>query len=478
MIVPDTDTIKLREDIALVRAESDAFAERTGRSPAAHLRTFGCQQNVADGERLRGLLAEMGYTFTDSPESAELILYNTCAVREGAEDRVFGNVGALRRLKRRSPHLVIGLCGCMVQQKQVAERIRKSFPYVDLLFGPHAIASFPALLHEKLARGGRHFSVEAPDGVLREDLPVLREGGVRAWLPIMYGCDNFCTYCVVPLVRGRERSREPQSILAEARELVAQGYREITLLGQNVNSYGKTLAEPYFFARLLREIDAIPGDFIIRFMTSHPKDCTRELIDAIACCGKVERHLHLPVQSGSDRILEAMNRRYTAQSYRELLAYARRKIPGIAFTSDIIVGFPGETRGDFERTLELVREIRYHALFTFVYSRREGTRAAEMDDPVPHEEKMLWFSELLETQKRIGMEIYAGLVGKSVRVLAEGRGKTGGDKLCGRTSTGVIAEFPGRAEDIGCFFDMRVTEARNWAVFGEIDREDQQKRRE
>ena len=457
---------EMQKYIALVQQYNENFAKKRGRQPVAHTHTYGCQQNVSDGEKLKGLLAEMGYTFTDSPQAADFILYNTCAIREGAETRVFGNVGALKLLKRQNPDLIIGLCGCMVQQKHVAEKLKKSFPYVDIVFGTHAMAELPALLYQKQTTGGRVFSVEDSQGLIQEEMPIQRDGTVRAWLPIMYGCDNFCTYCVVPMVRGRERSREPERILAEAKDLIAKGYREITLLGQNVNSYGKTLDNPMSFSALLREINALQGDFRIRFMTSHPKDCTPELIDTMAQCSKVCNHLHLPVQSGSDRILKEMNRHYTTAQYLELINYAKNKIPGIAITSDIIVGFPGETYEDFLQTLALVNTVEYHSLFTFIYSKREGTRAALMQDPVVHTEKMRWFQQLLDMQNKTGAEKYGRLVGQTVRVLAEGIGKSGEGFLSGRTEAGIIAEFPGEAGWIGQFCNIHIEKALNWAVTG------------
>lgn len=441
---------------------------KTGIQPVVYSHTYGCQQNVSDGEKINGMLSEMGYILCASPDEADLVLFNTCAVRENAEDRIFGNVGALKRAKRRNPGMIVALCGCMMQQDHIVQRIKKSFPYVDLVFGTHALPRFPELLYQKLANQGRIFETEAMDGEIVEGLPVRRDGTVKAWLPIMYGCDNFCTYCVVPLVRGRERSREPENILREARQLIGEGYKEITLLGQNVNSYGKGLAVPITFAELLRQLCAIPGEFRLRFMTSHPKDCTRELIDTIAANSKLCSHIHLPVQSGSDRILTAMNRKYTREEYLSLIRYARETIPGVSFTSDIIVGFPGETQEDFEETLSLVREVGYHSLFTFLYSPRRGTKAAEMDDPIETEQKMRWFQQLLDTQHELGAKQYGALVGKNVRVLCEGPGGSGEGYLTGRTETGVIVEFIGESIKIGQFVDIKVTKAKNWAVLGEI----------
>lgn len=443
------------------------LAARYDHPPTAHVHSFGCQQNLSDGEKLEGMLAQCGYGFSDSPENADLVIYNTCAVRENAEDRVFGNVGALKPIKKQRPNMIIGLCGCMVQQQRVAEKIRASFPYVDLVFGTHALPQLPELLYRRLSGESRQFSNADQSGEIVEGLPLRRGGSIKANLPVMYGCDNFCSYCVVPYVRGRERSRSPDDVLTEARELVKAGYREITLLGQNVNSYGKGLTPPIDFSELLERINAIPGDFILRFMTSHPKDCGERLIDTIARCEKVCRHIHLPVQSGSDRILAQMNRGYTAEHYLSLIGLARQRIPGVSFSSDIIVGFPGETREDFLETLELIKTVRYTALFTFIYSPRDGTSAARLDDPIPAEEKSRWLRELLDAQNTIRGELQAGNVGKIVRVLADGHGKTGEGWLCGRTAANDIVEFKGDSSLIGSFTDVKIDRALNWATFGE-----------
>ena len=358
---------EIQEYCQLVRSVMEARLE--GRTPLAFTHTYGCQGNVSDGERINGMLSEMGFDFTDDPDSADFILYNTCAVREHAEDRVFGNVGALKHVKNRNPHLIIALCGCMVQQKSVADKIRTSYPHVNLVFGTHVISRFPELLYRTLTGGKRVFELSQEDSSICEALPVRRDSSIRAWLPIMYGCDNFCTYCIVPHVRGRERSRDASRVLAEAREIVAAGYKEITLLGQNVNSYAVKNAvssdgEDWNFPKLLREIDSIEGDYVLRFMTSHPKDCTPELLDAMAQGTHTAHHLHLPVQCGSDRVLKAMNRHYTREKYLGLVRMAREKMPDISLTSDIIVGFPGETYEEFQETLSLVREVRYIPLST------------------------------------------------------------------------------------------------------------------
>ncbi len=444
------------------------LSQRCDTPPLALVHSFGCQQNSSDTEKLKGMLARMGYGFTDRPEEARLVLFNTCAVRENAEDRVLGNVGALKAYKAANPELIIALCGCMMQQPHMAEKVKKSYPYVDLVFGTHVAHMFPELLYTCLSEGKRVFNLSEESAPMAEGLPVLRDNDLKAWLPIMNGCDNFCSYCIVPYVRGREKSRPSKEIIREATELVAAGYKEITLLGQNVNSYGKGLEEQINFAGLLHQVNAIPGDFRIRFMTSHPKDCTHELIDAIAACKKVCNHIHLPVQCGNNRVLREMNRHYTVEEYLELAAYAHQKMPDVTFTSDILVGFPGESYEEFQDTLELVRKMRYSALYTFIYSRRSGTRAAQMPDPVSGEEKGRWFQELLDLQEKIGLEEHEAMVGGVYRVLVDGVGKTGEGYLTGRTESNVIVDFKAPKEIIGQFVQVRVTKARNWLVLGEL----------
>lgn len=458
-----------KREARAVRAYSEAFRAEHGRLPAAYTRTYGCQQNVSDTERLRGLLEEMGYCLTGDAAGADLILFNTCAVRENAEDRVFGHVGALKGLKKKNPNLILALCGCMAQQPSAAKKLRTHYPYVDIIFGAGAVWRLPGLVRQVLEGQRGLVELEASGEGYVEGLPVRRDGKVRAWLPIMQGCDNFCSYCIVPHVRGREYSRPFREVIAEARSLVEEGYREITLLGQNVNSYGKGLGEEESFPRLLRELNRIEGDFRLRFMTSHPKDCSHALIDAVAECEKVCSHIHLPVQSGSNRVLERMNRRYTAEKYRELIAYARARIPGVSFTSDIIVGFPGEEYEDFLETLALVREVQFHSLFTFIFSARSGTAAAGYPDPVPPEEKGRWFRELLEEQEQIGSRLYRREVGRTLRVLLDGPSKTEGT-LSGRTESGIIVECPGDPALIGRFKEVKITQALNWALLGEICR--------
>ena len=434
--------------------------------PLAHVHSFGCQQNVSDGEKIKGMLAQMGYGFTPETAFADLILFNTCAVRENAEDRVFGNIGALKKLKEKNRNLIIAVGGCMVQQEHIAQRMRKSFPQVDIIFGTHVMHTLPQMIYEKLSENRRTLSIPESDGVIAEGLPVIRESKVKASVPIMYGCNNFCTYCIVPYVRGRERSRDPEEIVREAEQLVADGYKELLLLGQNVNSYGR--GTDVDFPELLRRINAIPGEFKISYMSSHPKDATHELIDTIAECEKVTRHFHLPVQSGSSRILKLMNRSYTREHYLELINYAKEHIPDVALTSDIIVGFPGETYEDFQETLSLIREVKYDSLFTFIYSPRKGTKAAEMPDPISQEEKGRWFRELLEVQGEIGCSSYHDYIGRTMRVLCEGPGRTRDGCLTGKSIQNIIVDFDGDKSLIGSFVDVKITDALNWALIGEL----------
>ncbi len=369
--------------------------------PKAFIHTYGCQGNVADSEHIKGMLVEMGYELCETVEEADLILYNTCAIREHAEDRVFGNVGALKKLKADKPHLIIALCGCMMQQSHIAEKIKKSYPFVSLVFGTHVVHKLPELMSRALSGKKRVFCTDESDGVIAEGLPFSRDSGENAWVSIMYGRNNFCSYCIVPHVRGRERSRNPQVILDEVSQLIKEGYKKITILGQNVNSYGKGCDFNVNFAELIRRIDVLEGDFTFDFMTSHPRDCSFELIDVLSESKHFCGHLHLPVQSGNNRILKEMNRHYTREHYLDLVNYAKEKIPGVDLTTDIIVGFPGETYEEFLDTVSLVKEVEYGSMFTFIYSARKGTPAAEMPDPFTKAEKTKWFMELLKVQEEI-----------------------------------------------------------------------------
>ena len=439
-----------------------------GRRPLAFVDTYGCQQNEADSEKLRGWLARMGYGFTQDEFQADVIVVNTCAVREHAEMRVLGNVGALNHSKKAHPGQIVAVCGCMVQQEHMAEKIRRSYPVVDLVFGPHELWRFPELLQRVMQKHKRVFAASPNLGAVAEGIPQYREGTVKAWLSIMYGCNNFCTYCVVPYVRGRERSREPEDVLAEARALVAAGYKDITLLGQNVNSYGKDLENPVDFADLLRMVNGIPGDFRIRFMTSHPKDATEKLFRTMAECEKCAHHLHLPVQSGSDRILRAMNRSYTREKYLAQVALARQYMPDLVLTTDIIVGFPGETEEDFADTLSLCAEVRYDAMFTFIYSKRVGTPAASMPDPFTRAEKQKHFDALTELANRISGEKHREYEGRTLRVLVDGETGRAPCNLSARTDGGRLVHLQGDPALIGQFIDVTITDSNTWALYGEM----------
>ncbi|MBR3149632.1 MAG: tRNA (N6-isopentenyl adenosine(37)-C2)-methylthiotransferase MiaB [Eubacterium sp.] len=445
--------------------------QRYTEKPLACVVTYGCQQNVADSEHIKGMLEEMGYGFTDDRQKAKLVIFNTCAVREHAEDRVYGNVGALKKYKLANPDVIIALCGCMMQQKHIAERIRQSFPFVDLVFGTHVVHRLPELLYTAMTRRKRVFELPDIDGVIAEGIPVKRDNDRKAWLPIMYGCNNFCTYCVVPYVRGRERSRQVSDIVEEFKQLVADGYKEITLLGQNVNSYGKNLEPKVTFSELLRILNALEGDFRIRFMTSHPKDCTKELIETMAECDKVATHLHLPFQSGNDRVLAAMNRGYTREKYLSLINYAKELMGDeLSITSDIIVGFPGETYEEFLDTLSLVNEVKATGLFTFIYSPRVGTPAAEMDDPVSHEDKAKWLAEILEAQEKISAQQMKLHAGKTFKCFVFGKGKLGDNYLAARTDGNLIIEFEGGERLIGTFQNLKVIEPLTFVMKGEIEK--------
>ena len=449
-------------------ARIEAMNKAGGKQLLAMVDTYGCQQNEADSERLRGYLQKMGYGFTQDETQADLVVINTCAIREHAEMRVLGNVGNLTHTKAKNPDQIIAVCGCMVQQEHMAEKLKKSYPIVDLVFGPHELWRFPELLLEQMTRKKRVFAVEPAQGTVYEGIPHARDSKVKAWLSIMYGCNNFCTYCIVPYVRGRERSRRPEEILEEARQLVAEGYKEITLLGQNVNSYGKDLDEPMDFADLLRAINDIPGDFIIRFMTSHPKDATEKLFKTMAECEKCAHQLHLPVQAGNDRVIKAMNRHYDRATYLEEVRLARQYMPDLVLTTDIIVGFPGETDEEFEDTLTLVEQVRYDSMFTFIFSPRKGTPAAEMPDPFTRQEKQVRFDKLLEAANRISAEKHKEYEGKTVRVLIDGPSDSQGYNLTSRTNGGRLVHLNGDESRIGTFADVKITGSNTWALYGEL----------
>ena len=463
-VIPPEDIARQKEYCAQLRA----LNSRLPSPPLAYVDTYGCQQNEADSELLRGMLCEMGYEIADTDRGADVIVINTCAIREHAEQRVFGNVGALVHGKRKNPDQVICLCGCMAQEPHVADRLRQSYRHVDLVFGPQQLWRFPELLRRVMLRRGRVFETERDDGAIAEGLPVRRSGKLKAWVSIMYGCNNFCSYCIVPYTRGRERSREPGIILREIEGLAAQGYKDITLLGQNVNSYGKDLEGGWDFPRLLEAASAVPGEFLLRFMTSHPKDATDRLFDVMARREKAAPAIHLPFQSGNDRVLGAMNRRYTRGQYLEKVAALRGRIPDVVLTSDVIVGFPGETTPEFEDTLSLIEKVRFDALFTFIYSPRKGTPAAELPDPQPRGEKSANFDRLVEVQNRISLEKHRAYIGSVQRCLIDGAGEDPRSSLNARTAGGRLVHLDGDPALIGRFADVRITGCSTWALFGEL----------
>ena len=463
-----TGNTEMFKYIDKVRAFTLRATEKLGRKPRFFVQTFGCQQNEADSERLAGLASSMGYEKADAPENAELILVNTCAVREHAERKTLSIIGQYKHIKEKNPELIIAVCGCMVGQESRRTELKMRYPCVDITFPPGSIHTLPKLLSERLGGGKRFFATEGERPDIVENVPVRRESKYRAWVSVMYGCNNFCTYCIVPYVRGRERSRAPKAILSEIEMLAKEGYSDITLLGQNVNSYGKDADFGCNFSELLTRAANIEGDFRLHFMTSHPKDATFELIDAIADNEKVAKQLHLPLQSGSDRILSAMNRHYTLEAYMEKLDYFRKRLPDAAVTTDIIVGFPGETDEDFEATLEALRRAKYDRIFSFIYSPRNGTPAAKMEGQIPKEIQNERFARLIELQNEISKQKNDALVGKRVRVLCDGVSKNDPSFLEGRTEQDKIVIFKGSAELEGRFVELSVTRADTFNLYGEI----------
>lgn len=437
------------------------IARRYKKTPLCYIHSYGCQQSVLDGERLAGKICKVGFDFTDDPFSADLILLNTCAVRENAHERVYGRIGELKHVWEKNSDVIICVCGCMVQQPHVVEKIKNAYPYVKLLFGTFAFNDLYKMLLEVMTSGKRVINIE--EKPFDEDCSAtLHQSSFKASVAVMHGCNNFCTYCVVPYVRGRERSREPEAVIAEVKKLVGEGFKEITLLGQNVNSYS------YGFPELLRQLNEIEGDFWIRFMSSHPKDAGKELIDAIFDCKKVCTQLHLPVQSGNNEILRRMNRRYSVEDYLKIVNYARERDPDFSFTTDILVGFPGETYEQFSDTKALARRVKYDNIYSFVYSKRESTAAAKLDDPISEKQKGLWLHELLLEQRKTSEQWLARFVGKKVRVLVEGKSKKSG-VLLAKSYQNIIVELNGADSLIGSFQNARINKAFNWALLGEIE---------
>ncbi|MEE0968950.1 MAG: tRNA (N6-isopentenyl adenosine(37)-C2)-methylthiotransferase MiaB [Clostridia bacterium] len=454
-------TFDFSEKMLVINREREL---KNGKKPGAYVLTFGCQQNEADSEKIAGMAKAMGYEIQYKPEGADLIMVNTCAVREHAEKKALSSIGQFKHLKAENHDLMIGVCGCMVTQKHRSEEIKRSYPYVDFIFGTSGLHRFPELLYEKTVKGKRIFCPEEDEYLVAEGLGINRESDYRAWVSIMYGCNNFCSYCIVPYVRGRERSRNIEDIVSEVKELAERGYKDITLLGQNVNSYAK--GREYDFADLMDTLSEIDGDFRLRFMTSHPKDASRKLIDVMAKNEKIAKHFHLPLQSGSDRILSAMNRHYDKAQYLATVNYIREKMPDIAISTDIIVGFPGETEEDFEETLEMLRQVRYDMIFSFIYSIRKGTPAAEMEQ-VPENVKSARFERLLAVQNEISLEKNLKLVGSTVRVLCDGVSKNNDNAMSGRTEGNKIVFFEGDDSDKGKYLNIKISRAEAFALYGE-----------
>ncbi|NSB14829.1 tRNA (N6-isopentenyl adenosine(37)-C2)-methylthiotransferase MiaB [Clostridium beijerinckii] len=434
------------------------------------IQTYGCQMNEEDSEKLSGMLKRMGYENTENRDEASIIIFNTCCVRENAENKVFGNLGALKKQKEKNPDLVIGICGCMMQQKGMADDILKRFPYVNIIFGTHNSYKFPEYLNRVKTEGVQIKEIIDKETEIVEGIPIDRKSDIKGFVTIMYGCNNFCTYCIVPYVRGRERSRKPEDIVNEIKDMVTRGYKEVTLLGQNVNSYGKGLEENITFADLLRKVNEIEGLERIRFMTSHPKDLTLDVVYAIRDCDKVCEQIHLPVQSGSDRILKEMNRHYTKEQYMTLAKKIRAEIPDVTFSTDIIVGFPGESEEDFNETLELAKEVRYDAAFTFIYSRRNHTPADKMENQIPDEVKHERFNRLVEIVNTGIAKGNKDAEGKIYEVLVEGYSKNDESKLTGRTRNGRLVNFEGGEDLIGKLVNVKIIKANSFSLIGEVEK--------
>ena len=465
VLVSDDALARQREFEAKIK---EMFTSREAH-PVACVDTFGCQQNVSDGEKIKGMLAQMGYGFTPETAFADLILFNTCAVRENAEDRVFGNIGALKKLKEKNRNLIIAVGGCMVQQEHIAQRMRKSFPQVDIIFGTHVMHTLPQMIYEKLSENRRTLSIPESDGVIAEGLPVIRESKVKASVPIMYGCNNFCSYCIVPYTRGRERSREPRSILNELADMQAKGFKEVVLLGQNVNSYHYVGEDGAVvgFADLLRIVAEAAPEMRVRFTTSHPKDMTDEIIDVIATVPNVCKHIHLPVQSGSNKVLKAMNRKYTREWYLDRIAAIRRAMPDCGITTDMFTGFHDETEEDFEETLSLMREVVFDSAFMFKYSERPGTFASKnLPDNVPEEVKIDRLNRMIALQNELSAESYRRDIGKTFEVLVEGTSKRSREQLFGRNEQNKVIVFPRGNHHIGDRVMVTVESASSATLIG------------
>ena len=465
--IPATEPERQYYFIDKARKLLEQRSKDAGRPLTFCVTTFGCQMNARDSEKLVGILEQIGYVEESDEEKADFVIYNTCTVRENANQRVYGRLGQLGRIKKKNPHMMIALCGCMMQEPEVVEKLKKSYRFVDLIFGTHNIYKFAELLETHMESGRMVIDIWKDTDKIVEDLPVERKYPFKSGVNIMFGCNNFCSYCIVPYVRGRERSRDPKAIIREIEKLVADGVVEVMLLGQNVNSYGKTLEDPITFAQLLQEIEKIDGLERIRFMTSHPKDLSDELIRVMAESKKICRHLHLPVQSGSTRILEKMNRRYTKEGYLDLAKRIKSAIPDISLTTDIIVGFPGETEEDFQETLDVVRKVRYDSAFTFIYSKRTGTPAAVMEDQVPEDVVKDRFNRLLKEVQDISAEVCAAHEGTVQTALVESINDHDSSLVTGRLSNNLLVHFPGDVSMIGKFYQVRLNECRGFYYIGE-----------
>ncbi len=444
-------------------------ASEKGRALTYFIQTFGCQMNAKDSEKFAGILEEIGYVATDG-EDADFVLYNTCTVRENANLKVYGRLGVLKTKKKKNPEMLIAVCGCMMQEEEVREKIRQSYPYVDIVFGTHNIYKLAELVYDRLSSQKRVIDVFDEATMIVEDLPQHRKYSFKAGVNIMFGCNNFCSYCKVPYVRGRERSRKAEDILNEIKDLAADGVKEIMLLGQNVNSYGKTLEEPISFAALLKEAEKIEGIERIRFMTSHPKDLSDELIEVLKNSKKVCNHLHLPLQSGSSKILKDMNRHYTKEDYLSLVEKIKTANPDIALTTDIIVGFPGETEEDFEETIDVVRKVKFDSAFTFIYSKRTGTPAAKMENQIPEDVVKSHFDRLLSEVQNISSEVVKRYEGKTLPVLVEQVNEQDPRLVTGRLSNNTVVHFEGDKSLIGQIIDVKLNECKGFYYLGSVAR--------
>lgn len=443
----------------------DLISQRFEGVPLADVVTFGCAQNENDSEKIRGLLYEVGYSMTDSLENADIVIYNTCAIRENAELKIFGNIGKLKALKKANPNMIVAVCGCMVMQEHIVEKIKKSYPFVDIVFGTNAIEILPQLIYNCYTENKKQILSPEERREFDDDVPILRQSKSKASISIMYGCDNFCSYCIVPYVRGRERSRQPEDILREFTELVDWGYKDITLLGQNVNSYGKKLDREFDFADLLRLLCTVKGDYVIHFISSHPRDFTKKVIDVIRDNPQISRQIHLPVQAGNDRILKEMNRHYTIEQYMDIINYAKEQIPGVTFSTDIIVGFPGETFEEYLDTEKLVKEVRFTQIFNYIYSKRNGTRAAKMEDNITHEEKARWLNRLIAIQRDITFDYLNEYIGKTERALVE---EKNGDMYTARLQNTFVVKFICKNDHTDEFVNLKITGKRGTTLIADI----------